>query len=72
MRAAVGLGLLLAVRSAWADHGGPGMRDAGGIGLGWLFLAGLVIVLGLAAWALFAPAPDDEEPPSGEAGPRRP
>lgn len=69
MSGAAGI-LLLAARAAWADHGGPGTRDAGGIGLGWLFVVGLLIVLGLAAWALFAPAPDDEGPRSGEPGPR--
>ena len=65
--------ILFAAGVAWADHGGAGLRQPGsGIGLGWLFLAGLAIVLGLAAWALFAPAHDDEEPPPGESGPRRP
>jgi hypothetical protein len=64
--------MLLGVGVAWADHGGAGLRDpGGGIGLGWLFLAGLVIVLGLAAWALFAPAPDDEQVPPEDTGPRR-
>jgi hypothetical protein len=65
--------LLPAAGVAWADHGGAGLREpSSGIGLGWLFLAGLAIILGLAAWALFAPARDDEEPPPGESGPPSP
>ncbi|HEV8676547.1 MAG TPA: hypothetical protein VGX21_21125 [Methylomirabilota bacterium] len=70
MSGAIGVLLLLAARAAWADHGGPGTRDAGGIGLGWLFVAGLVVVLALAGWALFAPASDDEGPESEQRGRR--
>jgi hypothetical protein len=58
--------LRLATRAVWADHGGGLTRDGGvGLGLGWLFLVGLVVVVALAGWALFAPAadePDDETP----------
>lgn len=54
----------VAATTAWADHpiGGTGGSGAG-IGLGWLFLAGVIVVVGLAAWAMFAPEreePDDD------------
>lgn len=57
----------LATRAAWADHPGSGTARGGvGVGLGWLFFAGIVLVVGLAAWAMFAPerpdAPDDDTP----------
>jgi len=44
---------------AWADHGG-GVSSTGGPGLGWLLVAGGVVALGLAAWALLAPERDDD------------
>jgi hypothetical protein len=64
----------LAARTAGADHGGAVSPAPGGIGLGWLFAVGLVVVVVLAGWAIFAPAahePDDEDP-SAPPGPPRP
>jgi hypothetical protein len=64
-RACLGLagGGLLAATRAWGDHGGAGLREPGGsgFGLGWLFVAGLVVVVALAAWALFAPAAEEAD-----------
>jgi hypothetical protein len=58
--------VLATARTAAADHGGGvSPSPEGGIGLGWLFAVGLVVVLVLAAWAIFAPAarePEDEDP----------
>jgi hypothetical protein len=60
--AACGLAAL-ATPAAWADHPGSGTARGGvGIGLGWLFFAGIVLVVVLAAWAMFAPErPDPRE-----------
>lgn len=58
-------GLLAAL--AWADHGGSVTPSGAGWGLGWLFAVGLVVVVVLAAWAMFAPAAEerDDENPEG-------
>lgn len=45
---------------AWADHGAGATPTGSGWGLGWLFAVGLVVVVVLAAWALFAPAVHEE------------
>jgi len=48
---------------AWADHGAGATATGSGWGLGWVFAVGLVVVVVLAAWAMFAPAgeePDDQ------------
>jgi hypothetical protein len=67
--------LLLGTAPAWADHGGAPARDpaGSGLGLGWLFVVGLVVVVGPAGWALFAPAADEpgHGAPDGEHVPPR-
>ncbi len=52
---------------AWADHGGAVTPAGSGGPLGWLFAVGLVVVVVLAAWAMFAPAAEerDDENPEG-------
>jgi hypothetical protein len=60
---------------AWADHGAGVAPSGSGWGLGWLFAVGLVVVVVLAAWAMFAPVadePDDQDAGSApDAAPRR-
>jgi methionine-rich copper-binding protein CopC len=61
--------LLLAVPVA-ADHPVRATPPAGGIPLlAWVFGAGLVVLVGLVAWAVFAPGRDDDDEPA--AGPGR-
>jgi hypothetical protein len=69
--AALAAGMVLAASLAWGDHGAPGLRPPGGsgLGLGWLFVGGLVVVVALAAWALFAPAAEEPEPSDGQRAP---
>ena len=58
-RVVVAAALVAAARPVWADHGG-GRTAGGGVDLAWLFLVGILVVVGLAAWAMFAP--EREEP----------
>jgi hypothetical protein len=61
-RLAVGLATIVSVlltSEAWADHGGR-VSPTGGLGLGWLLVAGAVVTLGLAGWAFLAPERDDD------------
>ena len=63
-----GAALTLLARAVWADHAGAGTRSSGGGGgLAWLFIVGFLVLLGMVAWAVLAPAreePDDESPES--------
>jgi hypothetical protein len=63
---------LLGARWAAADHGGAVSPSPGGsgLGLGWLFVVGLVVVVALAGWALFAPAADEPEDEDAPTPPR--
>ena len=50
--------------TAWGHHPGGGAEDGPGFGT-WLFVAGVVLLLGMVGWAVFAPEgkdPKHEDP----------
>ena len=57
----------LTARIAWADHGAGGPPASGGLGFGWLLVAGGVLALVLGAWALLAPRREDDDSSTREA-----
>ena len=46
--------------TAWGHHPGGGSEDGQGFGA-WLFVAGVVLLLLMVGWAVFAPGHEDPE-----------
>lgn len=60
VRGLLWLAALAAPGLVWADHPTQGARS--GVGpTGWLFVAGVVAILAMIAWALLAPSGDEPD-----------